>query len=219
MAKQSFSFGFVSTGSLHEIIVTSQEGREIAKAIFPGSSLKPCAFRLFGIEAEELLLMEPDRAKSLAMRYLRDQQCIEFAYYWNQQDVVITKSKSATLLKTRIKLISNVLFHFYLSAYEVKLLKKTHALKQLQPLCDSTVDHCSYSPDGWWAICCCKHDLDYEEGGVEADRKFFDECFYYCVKGKAGHFIAYTYYLAVRLFGRSHFTYRQKPNNRRTCRP
>lgn len=80
------------------------------------------------------------------------------------------------------------------------------------------MDHCSYSPDGWWGKCCCKHDLDYDEGGVEADRKFFDKCFYYCLRDKAGRFIAFTYYTAVRIFGASHFTYREQPNGRRTCR-
>ncbi|MBL8822077.1 MAG: hypothetical protein JNJ77_05770 [Planctomycetia bacterium] len=218
MAKQSYSFGSSTTNTAQEIIVSTKDGREIVRATFPLLSLEPSAFRVFGLESEEWLMMEDERGKSLAMRYIRNRDCIDFAHYWNQKDLIKNKSKASILHRRRVKLMSKVLFHFYLSACQVKMLEKHQELKHLQPLCDSSVDHCSYSPDGWWAVCCCKHDLDYDEGGIEEDRAFFDRCFYRCLLRKAGPVIAIIYYVAVRLFGKDHFKNTGVLNGRRTCR-
>ncbi len=60
---------------------------------------------------------------------------------------------------------------------------------------------------------CCTHDMLYDLGGTEADRKRADDAFYAAMKQSAGRdpawrLAAWVYYRAVRQFGKTHFSYK-----------
>lgn len=70
-------------------------------------------------------------------------------------------------------------------------------------------------------ILCCMHDDDYDEGGDKSDRKEADRMLFFRMMKKSFEdknkhpsvilwmvFIAYLYYIAVRLFGHFYFNYK-----------
>lgn len=71
----------------------------------------------------------------------------------------------------------------------------------------NVADGCTGSPDFNFTECCNMHDLAYNKGGTENDRKAADKAMQRCIAAKKGHIIAKLYHVAVRLFGKSHFNY------------
>lgn len=82
-------------------------------------------------------------------------------------------------------------------------------------------DGCTGVPDMIFYRCCVKHDWRYDTGGTEADRLAADIELRECMKARAlvqkGAFMRAVWWLpqrwvwfyAVRIFGRSHFTYKE----------
>lgn len=66
---------------------------------------------------------------------------------------------------------------------------------------------CSFVPDLNVGECCLIHDLAYQQGGTEADRRRADVEFRRCVRMKNGPLVAWIYYSGVRLFGWLFFNY------------
>ena len=76
-------------------------------------------------------------------------------------------------------------------------------------------------PDFLFHASCNHHDFRYWRGCTEADRKNADDSFYKWMKVDVSeskwylkpyyHFLAWTYYKAVRLFGKKYFNYSDKP--------
>lgn len=58
-----------------------------------------------------------------------------------------------------------------------------------------------------WEYCCDEHDLAYDEGGTAKDRSLADRRLRDCL-GMAGYPVrGWIYWVAVRLFGGSHFNW------------
>lgn len=57
-------------------------------------------------------------------------------------------------------------------------------------------------------FCCDEHDLAYEEGGTEADRKFADLKLKECIELYGySKILSNIFWIGVRIFGKSHFNY------------
>ena len=76
-------------------------------------------------------------------------------------------------------------------------------------------------PEFLFHASCNHHDFRYWRGCTEADRKDADDSFYKWMKVDVSesklylkpyyHFLAWSYYKAVRLFGKKYFNYSDKP--------
>ena len=79
----------------------------------------------------------------------------------------------------------------------------------LQKLRQKAKDYCTHAPEGNWAECCKEHDLDYlgRVSRLQADNKLFK-----CVKAKRPWYspVPYIMWLAVRVFGGSHYNRKDK---------
>ena len=70
-------------------------------------------------------------------------------------------------------------------------------------------------PDGWWGSCCTEHDNCYGRGGNEADRLACDESLRTCMNNKWAP--GNDYYVAVRTFGGSAFSWNDNTNDCSYC--
>jgi len=61
--------------------------------------------------------------------------------------------------------------------------------------------------DPCFTYCCDEHDLFYEQGGSEEDRKFADGLLRDCMIRDGHPILAWIFYIAVQKFGASHWRY------------
>lgn len=68
-------------------------------------------------------------------------------------------------------------------------------------------DQCSFVPDFDIGHCCVIHDMAYQAGGSEFDRKQADIAFRNCIRAEGRPLVASIYYWGVRVFGWLFFNY------------
>lgn len=73
-------------------------------------------------------------------------------------------------------------------------------------------DGCSFSPDFNFKEVCNTHDIDYNFGGTEKDRRKADIKLFKGILKKKNIVIAVIYYVAVRLYGWTGYRYMGKPS-------
>lgn len=78
-------------------------------------------------------------------------------------------------------------------------MKKPTTKEKVKAAIQFTSDGCTMAPDLVFKPCCEDHDLYYALGGVS--RKEADKRLRLCIKSKGYPVLAWTYWIAVRLFG------------------
>lgn len=81
--------------------------------------------------------------------------------------------------------------------------KKTRAILAVISRVRGKTDGCTMSPDLNFIECCIEHDLNYRGDGDSVSRSEADKRLRICITSRGHGIVAWVYWAAVRVFGRT----------------
>ena len=81
-------------------------------------------------------------------------------------------------------------------------------IEKIKAIADFSSDGCTMSPDLTFKSCCEEHDLSYQFGATS--RKRADKTLRKCITSKNHEYLAWIYWVAVRIFGRFYYNKKNK---------